>query len=85
METDRSSRFKVGRSYRVLRAFQSGMDEFVPGEVLVFQSVSYSRYDESSAFLFRAAVGGELKTWFLYDADLDNGAELFVEVPESNS
>jgi hypothetical protein len=85
METDRSYRFKVGRSYRVLRGFRSGMDEFVLGEVLLFQSASHSRYDESSAFLFRAALGGELKTWFLYDGDPDNGAELFQELPEIDS
>jgi hypothetical protein len=49
---------------------------------VVFQRTSHSRYDESSAFLFKNAENGELKAWYLYDDAPDNSAEFFQEITD---
>lgn len=80
METSRIHWFKVGRLYRVLRAIKTRTDCFEVGELVTFQGTSYSRYDESSGFLFKNTLDGELKAWYLHDDEPDNSKVYFEEL-----
>jgi len=59
--------FKVDALYRTKREFVSGPSVFSEGEILEFESDSYSHYDSSSVFQFRNKDTKELKGWWLSD------------------
>ena len=80
METWRKHRFTQGKSYKLLKSVRSQTSEFEEGERVQFESTAYSPYDSSTAFVFKACSGGELKTWFLHDDDPDESISLFAEV-----
>jgi hypothetical protein len=63
----RKNVFKKGALYRVKKSFASGPCEFSEGEILAFESDSYSHYDNSSVFQFRNTHTHELKGWWLHD------------------
>ena len=80
MSTWRQHSFREGRKYRARIEITTATSQFVPGEVLVFCGTSHSRYDSSSAFMFRSETSGGTKTWFLHDDDEDRSGELFEDI-----
>ena len=79
-KSPRRSPFKVGRSYRVLRAFQS-RDAFPAGEILVYKSEGYSIYDGATAYFFETMSDQQSRTWAVRDdEDLEVWRTLFEEV-----
>jgi hypothetical protein len=65
----RPSPFKVGRHYRVLHTFQAMRDAFTAGEILVYRSQGWSRYDETTAYYFQAPNDIRIRTWDVPDED----------------
>ena len=58
--------FILGHRYRAKEDFESGpASQFIRGEVLVFESNSYSPYDNSFVYTFRDANSGKMKEWWL--------------------
>jgi hypothetical protein len=53
---------------------------FAPDEVVEFKDTAHSNYDSCTAFNFISLPSRELKTWFLYDDDPDNSAQLFAPI-----
>jgi hypothetical protein len=77
----RKSPFKVGRRYRVLRSFRAMRDAFSAGEILVFKSEGYSRYDEAAGYFFEALDDPRTRAWDVRDdEDLSIWKTLFEEV-----
>lgn len=74
--------FFVGREYRVRHSFQALRDRFVEGEILIFDSSGWSRYDGITGYFFRSPDQPGLRLWDIYD-DEDVGVwkEHFEEMP----
>jgi hypothetical protein len=79
MTTWRKHLFEVGRRYRVLESFKSATSAFVAGEILVFQSAEYSRYDSNTGFIFKTE-NGETKAVGLSDSAEDMSEQRFSPV-----
>jgi len=80
MSTWRQHNFVPGRKYRVLKNMWTGTSQFLSGEIIEFVKATYSRYDGSTAFIFKAPDTGTMKTWLLVDAELDSSDQLFGNV-----
>ena len=62
--------FNLGGRYRVKKSFKSGpIFTFILGEILVFDRNSYSHYDNSFVYVFRAESDGKEKEWWLSEHD----------------
>ncbi len=81
----RKTPFTVGRRYRVLRSFQALRDSFSVGEILVYKSVGYSRYDGMTGYFFEAQDDPRTRAWDVGDEeDLSVWKTLFEEVAPSS-
>lgn len=74
--------FQAGHSYRVRRSFTALRDVFKEGEVLVFESCAWSRYDGITGYFFSKPGQVGTRAWDLPD-ELDFGSwrEFFEEIP----
>jgi hypothetical protein len=79
VKTWRTSNLKPAVEYRVEKSIVSPTDSFEAGEFVTFLSAEYSRYDSSTAYVFRSRTTGKTKTWFLADKDADVMKDLFKE------
>ena len=78
----RKAPFKVGSRYRVLRSFQALRDAFSAGEILVYKSEGYSRYDGATGYFFEAPDDPRTRAWDVGDdEDAAVWNTLFEEVP----
>src|SRR5262245_57877153 len=77
----RQSPFKVGRTYRVRDSFKALRDSFTAGEVLVYRSQNWSRYDGVTGYFFTAPNDDKIRRWDLPDADdIATWKKLFEDV-----
>ena|SRR5580765_331701 len=80
----RKSPFKVGSRYRVLRSFRGLRDSFSAGEVLVYKSQGYSRYDGATGYFFESPNDSTTRAWDVGDEeDLSVWSTIFEEVVPS--
>ena len=78
----RPSPFKVGKSYRVLQTFKTMRDSFTTGEILVYRSQGWSRYDGITGYFFQAPNDEKIRRWDLPDADdIAAWKKVFEELP----
>ncbi len=71
--------FEPGRAYRVLQDFTALRDRFRAGEVLIYDSDGYSRYDGYTGYFFRQEDGEGLRIWDIADEeDLEIWTSLFA-------
>lgn len=79
-----STPFTPGRQYRVRADFKALRDSFVAGEVLVFDSQAWSRYDGITGYFFRQDGFEGLRVWDIADEqDVAVWATLFEELPSA--
>ncbi|MBN8418184.1 MAG: hypothetical protein J0L73_04650 [Verrucomicrobia bacterium] len=77
--------FKRGRAYRVRHSFAALRDSFTAGEVLIFDSSAWSRYDGITGFFFTQPRRQGGRVWDLADdADVESWRQLFEEMPAEN-
>lgn len=63
-------------------SFQALRDRFVEGEMLVFDSSAWSRYDGITGYFFRSPDMSGLRLWDIYDhEDVGIWKEYFEEMP----
>lgn len=75
--TWRKDPFVRGACYRVRQSHKSTVGHFQIGDVLRYEESGYSRYDSSSTFHFRDAVG-KIQAWEVHDDEpLDRWPEFF--------
>lgn len=77
-----STPFTQGRRYRVRADFKALRDTFAAGEVMVFDSQAWSRYDGVTGYFFRQDGCERLRVWDM--ADEENASvwkTLFEEEP----
>ncbi|MGE0377267.1 MAG: hypothetical protein AB7I48_13745 [Planctomycetaceae bacterium] len=73
--------FTRGRRYRVRQSFVAFRDSFTAGEVLTFDSDTWSRYDGITGYAFRQSGREMLSFWDIDDdADIQIWRELFEEL-----
>jgi hypothetical protein len=74
--------FGPGKRYRVLSEFKALRDTFRAGEILVFHSEAYSRYDGITGYFFTQDGIAGLRRWDVSDED-DTAvvSALFEELP----
>ncbi|HEY7370768.1 MAG TPA: hypothetical protein VIF57_01225 [Polyangia bacterium] len=78
----RQSPFVVGKTYRVLRTFQAMRDAFTAGEILVYRSCGWSRYDGVTGYFFQAPHETLFRAWDVRDEeDLSVWTTLFEPLP----
>ena len=51
----------------------SGPTVFVAGETLAYEDDFFSHYDYAFVYQFHSQTDGQKKTWWLFQADLDEG------------
>lgn len=74
--------FKRGRAYRVRHTFAALRGSFTAGEVLIFDSSAWSRYDGITGFFFTQPGRQGGRVWDLADdADVESWRQLFEEMP----
>ena len=74
--------FAVGQRYRVLKDFKSLRDAFLAGEVLIYESTAWSRYDGITGYFFKD-LGGRGRMWDIYDdEDIGIWKELFNPISQ---
>ncbi len=75
--------FIIGKRYRVRSAFAALRDSFVAGEVLLFDSFAWSRYDGITGYFFQQPGCETVRIWDISDdADILVWKELFEELPD---
>lgn len=72
--------FKIGSHYRVRRSFTALRDSFVEGELLMYESKAYSRYDGITGYFFQQVDGPGMRWWDVYD---DQPGDLWLELFEA--
>jgi len=78
----RTSPFRVGKTYQVRESFKALRDSFTGGEVLVYRSQNWSRYDGVTGYFFTAPNDDKIRRWDLPDADdIATWKTLFEELP----
>ncbi|TDU62526.1 hypothetical protein EI77_04627 [Prosthecobacter fusiformis] len=78
--------FVIGRHYRVRRTFKALRDHFTEGELLIFDSRAWSRYDGMTGFFFSQPGRENIRAWDIGDyEDLSIWTELFEELPDQKS
>ena len=60
--------FAVGQRYRVLKDFKSLRDAFLAGEVLIYESTAWSRYDGITGYFFKD-LDGQGRMWDICDGE----------------
>lgn len=79
-----STPFIPGRHYRVRETFKALRDSFVAGEVLIFDSQAWSRYDGITGFFFRQPGHAGLRVWDMADEeDISVWETFFEELPDT--
>ena len=74
--------FVVGRRYRVVREIEALRDTFREGEILVFHSQAYSRYDGIMGYFFSQAGVRGLRSLDVADGeDVAAARARFEELP----
>ena len=74
--------FAVGQRYRVLKDFKSLRDAFLAGEVLIYESTAWSRYDGITGYFFQD-LNGRGRMWDIYDdEDIRIWKELFNPISQ---
>ena len=63
----RTCPFRVGARYRVRGSFATLRASFIAGEILVFDSDAWSRYDGITGYSFSGAGVEGLRTWDISD------------------
>lgn len=63
----RQSDFVPGRQYRAQQSVNTAMGSCIDGDVLVFVSESYSRYDSATVYVFELKSGRQVH--FLWPDD----------------
>ena len=63
--------FVVGRHYRVKASFDALRDRFEEGEILVYDSSVWSRYDGITGYLFTQAGTPGRRVLDIYDSEPD--------------
>ena len=77
----RVSPFRPGHRYRVRRDFTSLRASFRAGEVLTYDSDSYSHYHGYTGYAFRQAGSESFRVWDISDDDdLEMWREFFEEI-----
>ena len=72
----------VGRRYRVVHDFTAMRDTFAAGEILIYRSQGWSRYDEMTGYFFQGPNDTKIRAWDVPDRDdLATWRDLFEEVP----
>jgi hypothetical protein len=71
--------FTPGCRYRVKQNFKSGPSTFIAGEILVFESDTFSPYDNSFVSLFRSETGAETKEWWLLERQSKKAWQQYFE------
>ncbi|TDU31950.1 hypothetical protein DFR24_1334 [Panacagrimonas perspica] len=71
---------QVGRYYRVRRSFDAMRDNFVEGELLIYESSAYSRYDGIAGYFFKQVDQVGSRWWDVPD---DQPADLWLELFEA--
>ncbi len=80
-----STPFTPGRHYRVRVDFKALRDSFAAGEVVVFDSQAWSRYDGITGCFFRQDGCEGLRVWDIADEeDVSVWKTLFEEVGEDH-
>ena len=59
-------KFETGKKYKVKQSIDRLRDNFLSGEILVFEKMSYSRYDNCSGYFFKTE-SGENKVFDIHD------------------
>ena len=59
--------------------FKSVLDAFKKGEVIIFESADYSRYDSATIYTFQSDDTGDRKQWFLSDEQASDVWKTFFE------
>jgi hypothetical protein len=78
----RVSPFTIGCSYRVRKDFEALRDSFAAGEILIYQSDAYSRYDNCTGYFFSQSGSSRGRIWDLMDDDpVEKWKEFFEEIP----
>ena len=74
--------FAVGQRYRVLKDFKALRDAFLAGEVLIYESTAWSRYDGITGYFFKD-LDGRGRMWDIYDdEDIGIWKELFNPISQ---
>jgi hypothetical protein len=74
--------FRRGAKYRVLKTFTPMRGAFGTGELLTFDTDTYSRYDGMTGYFFHDTAGIG-RVWDVRDEDdIDRWKNIFVEVTE---
>jgi len=74
--------FRRGQAYRVRCDFSALRDRFREGEILVYESLAYSRYDGIMGYFFRQEGRPEIRIWDLEDEKpISVWRDFFEEVP----
>ena len=80
--------FVKGRRYKVRQNFKALRSEFQAGEVLIFESRAWSRYDGITGYFFSRQSGGGA-AWDVGDEDeaagLPKWRELFEELAQEGA
>lgn len=74
MSSDHS--FQPGARYRVRTSFKALRSTFVEGEMLVYESSAWSRYDGITGYFFLCEDGGS-RSWDVYDDQPSDWQALF--------
>ena len=75
--------FIKGRRYRVRHDFKALRDSFTAGDILIFDSDAWSRYDGITGYFFRPPTREALLVWDIADdADIQIWKELFEELAD---
>ena len=73
--------FIPGRHYRVRKDFKALRDSFTAGEILIYDSHAWSRYDGITGYFFTQQGTGTPRVWDIYDdEDIVVWRELFEEI-----
>jgi hypothetical protein len=73
--------FRSGCEYSVKTTFEALRSSFAQGEVLIFTSDAYSRYDSCTGFFFYDPLTGEVKAWDVHDSERpEEMAPLYFEL-----
>ena len=74
--------FAVGQHYRVLKDFKALRDTFLAGEVVIYESTAWSRYDGITGYFFQD-LESRGRMWDIYDdEDVGIWKEFFAPVGE---
>ncbi len=81
-----SGPFVIGKRYRVRKSFEALRDTFTEGDVLIYDSTAYSRYDGITGYFFVKEGSTKMQWWDIPDyEDLNVWKELFEPLPDATT